>query len=74
MNMLSILIGIVAALLMFLGLVPFLGWLNWLVLAICVIGVIFGALSREKSRAGLIVNIAVGLVSMVRLIVGGGFI
>ncbi len=73
MNVISILIGIVAALLMLVGLVPVLGWLNWLVLAICVAGVIFGALSREK-RAGLIINVAVGLVAMLRLFIGGGFL
>ena len=71
-NLLSIVIGIVAAVLMVVGLVPLLGWLNWLVAVLCVGGIVCGALSREKS--GMVVNGAVLVVSLLRLALGGGIL
>lgn len=66
----SVLIGLFAALWMFIGIIPFLGALNWLVLVLCVVGVIFGVFPERK--IGLTINIAVGVVGLVRLILGGG--
>ena len=74
MNVISVLIGLVAAALMLVGLIPALGWLNWLVLALCVGGVIFGALARKENRSGLIINVAVAAVAMLRLVLGGGLL
>lgn len=68
MNIISILIGITCAILMVLGLL--IGILNWIIIAGCVLGIIFGALSKKKS--GLIINIAVMAVCFLRLIMGGG--
>ena len=72
MNFLSIIIGIVAAVVMLVGLIPLLGWLNWLVAVLCVIGIVCGAVSREKS--GMAVNGAVLLISLLRLFLGGGLL
>lgn len=72
MNVISIIIGIVAALIMALGIIPLLGWLQWLVVVLCVLGIIFGAISKLKS--GLFVNCAVLVVSLLRLFLGGGII
>lgn len=66
----SVLIGLVAALGMVPSLIPFLGALNWLVLVLCVVGIIFGVFPERK--IGLTINIAVGVVALVRLILGGG--
>ncbi len=70
MNLISIIIGICCAILMCFGLIIFLGWINWFVLAGCVFGVIFGALSDKKS--GLTINAAVMAVGFLRLLLGGG--
>jgi hypothetical protein len=70
MNIASILIGIVMLVFVLVGLVPFLGWLNWLALVIGAIGVLVGALSRHK--AGLIFNIVLLLIAAGRLSLGGG--
>jgi len=70
MNVVSILFGIIAAIIMVPGIVPLLGWLNWLVVILCVMGMIFGAASKQKS--GLAVNGAVLVVSLLRLFLGGG--
>ena len=70
LNLASILIGIVLFVFVLVGLVPFLGWLNWLALVIGAVGVLLGALSRHK--AGLIFNIVLLLIAAWRLSMGGG--
>ncbi len=70
MQFISILIGIICAAFMVPGLIPLLGWVQWGVLVGCVIGIIFGAFCKEK--IGLVINMAVGAVAIVRLVLGGG--
>ncbi|MBF0289923.1 MAG: hypothetical protein HQM14_19075 [SAR324 cluster bacterium] len=72
MNLASIIIGIVCIPIMFLGFIPLLGWLNWVVLPSAVIGAIVGAFGDKKT--GLIVNIIVFVVGALRLSVGGGLL
>jgi hypothetical protein len=66
----SVLIGLVCAVLLVPGLIPFLGWMQWGVLVGCVFGIIFGAFCEKK--IGLYINIAVGVVALARLMLGGG--
>jgi TRAP-type mannitol/chloroaromatic compound transport system permease small subunit len=70
MNVASKIIGIIALIGMLVGLIPLLGILNWLVIPLAVIGMIFGAFS--KHTGGLLLNGIVLIVSVVRLIAGGG--
>jgi len=70
LNLVSILIGVVLLVFVLVGLIPFLGWLNWLALVIGAVGVLIGALSRHK--AGLIFNIVLLLIAAWRLSLGGG--
>ena len=72
MNIVSLLIGIPCFILMIFGLVPFLGWVNWLVAIGCIAGILFGASSDKKS--GLYINVAVLCVGGLRLLLGGGFV
>lgn len=72
LNIISILIGLVALVFAIPGLVPLLGWINWLVLPVALLGAGIGALS--SSSAGRNLNILVLLVGIVRLALGGGFI
>jgi len=72
MNIISIIIGIPCFILMCFGIVPFLGWVNWLVAVGCVGGIIFGA-AAEK-RTGLYINVAVLCVGGLRLLLGGGVV
>lgn len=81
MGLISLLWGIVAMLLMFLGLIPLLGWLNWLVIPFAGIGAIIAAIGimfrGEKSRrgkAGLLLNGIVIVIAAIRLSIGGGLI
>ena len=70
MQTISVLIGLLCAAVMIPGIIPLLGWLNWAVLVGCIIGIIFGSFCKRK--IGLIINIAVGVVSILRLFLGGG--
>ena len=72
MQILSVLIGLVCAVLLVPGLIPLLGWLQWAVLAGCVLGIIFGSFCQRK--IGLTINIAVAVVAALRLFLGGGFV
>ena len=72
MNILSTIIGIPCFILMCFGLVPFLGWVNWLVAIGCIVGILLGASSEKKT--GLYVNVAVLCVGGLRLLLGGGFV
>lgn len=72
LNILSIIIGLIALVFAIPGLIPLLGWLNWLAVFIGVIGLAVGALS--SSNGGRNFNIIVLIVAGLRLFVGGGFI
>ncbi|MGN6818379.1 MAG: hypothetical protein ACTHJR_06865 [Sphingomonas sp.] len=71
-NVISIVIGVILLVVTLVALVPFLGWLNWLGLVIGAIGLVFGALSRNK--AGLVFNLVLMAVAAFRLFLGGGIL
>jgi hypothetical protein len=72
LNIVSILIGIVALLLAIPSAIPFLGWGNWVVLPIAVLGAGIGALSR--SNHGRNFCLVVLVVAVLRLMLGGGIV
>jgi hypothetical protein len=72
LNILSILIGLVALVLAIPSTIPLLGWGNWFVLPITVVGIGIGALSR--SNAGRNFCLIVFAIAVVRLMLGGGII
>ncbi|KEF33989.1 MULTISPECIES: hypothetical protein [Deinococcus] len=71
MRTLSLLLGILAALALLLALLPFFGWLNWLiVLPPAVLGLILGVLARDRGATTL--NVVVLALAALRLMLGGG--
>ncbi|MEW6421931.1 MAG: hypothetical protein AB1511_09435 [Deinococcota bacterium] len=73
MRVLSLSLGILAALGLLLGLLPLFGWLNWLVvLPPAVLGLIFGTLARDRSAVTL--NVVVAALGALRLLLGGGLL
>lgn len=72
LNLVSFTIGLVALVFVVIAFVPLLGWANWLVVPLAVIGAAIGLMSR--GRAGLNLNILVIIVGVLRLILGGGII
>ncbi|WP_380875391.1 hypothetical protein ACFB49_04450 [Sphingomonas sp. DBB INV C78] len=71
-NIISIIIGVVAAILAIPSFLPFLGIGNWLVILIAFVGLVFGLISRSKG--GQTLNIVVMCFAGVRLFLGGGII
>ena len=72
LNLVSIIIGLVALVFVAIACSPFLGWANWLVVPLAVIGAALGAMSR--GTAGRNLNILVIVIGTLRLILGGGII
>ena len=72
MNIASKIIGIIALIIMLVGLIPFLGILNWIAAPIALVGLIIGIFS--KNTGGLTLNGIVLVVAAMRLIVGGGIL
>jgi hypothetical protein len=50
--------------------IPLLGWANWLIVPLAIIGAVIGMMSRHTSGRNL--NLFVILVGVVRLMLGGG--
>lgn len=72
LNTLSIVAGVLAALCLLLGFIPFLGWTNWfLTLPLAIVGLILGLLGRGS---GTTLNIVVLVLAAVRLSLGGGIL
>jgi hypothetical protein len=71
-NIVSIIIGLIALPLAIIGFIPLLGWFNWFVIPLAIIGAGIGFLGQ--SRAGRNLNIFVIIVGVIRLMLGGGII
>jgi hypothetical protein len=69
-NLVSLIIGFVALICAVIAFIPLLGWANWLIIPLAVIGAGIGMISR--SSAGRNLNLFVILVAVVRLSLGGG--
>jgi hypothetical protein len=72
LNIVSILIGLVAVLFLIPGLVPFFGLLQYATIAIAVVGLLVGVISSRNTGRNL--NIAILVVAVLRLMLGGGFL
>lgn len=72
MNLISIVIGILALLGALVGFIPLLGWLNWGVIPLAVVGLVFGLLTEENS--GRNINLVVLVLAAIRLMLGGGIL
>ena len=71
-NVVSLIIGAVALICAVVAFLPLLGWLNWLIIPLAVIGAGVGMLSR--GTAGRNLNLFVIVVGVIRLIIGGGIL
>ena len=70
LNLISILIGLGALGMAIFAFLPFLGWANWAIIPVAIVGLALGLLSSGK--AGRNLNIAVIAIGVVRLSLGGG--
>ena len=72
LNLASLIIGVVALVLAVVAFLPLLGWANWLIIPLAVIGAAVGMISRGTSGRNL--NLFVIVVGIVRLMLGGGIL
>jgi hypothetical protein len=72
LNLVSLIIGIVALLCAAVAFIPLLGWANWLIVPLAVVGAGIGAISGGNSGRNL--NLFVIAVGVIRLMLGGGII
>ena len=72
LNIISIVIGVVALALAAVAFLPLLGWANWLIIPLAVVGAGIGAAAR--GNAGRNLNLVVIVVGILRLMIGGGIL
>jgi hypothetical protein len=71
-NLVSLIIGVVAFLCALVAFIPLLGWANWLIIPLAIIGAGIGMISRGSSGRNL--NLFVILIGVVRLVLGHGIL
>ena len=71
-NTVSLIIGVVALLLAIIAFIPLLGWANWIIIPLAIVGLAFGAMSDRTSGRNL--NIVVIAAALLRLWIGGGIL
>ncbi len=69
-NIASLIIGFVALICALVAFLPLLGWANWLIIPLAIIGAAVGMFSR--GTAGRNLNLLVIIIGVVRLMLGGG--
>jgi len=72
LNLVSILIGLATLAFGLVAFIPFLGWMNWLVIPLGIVGAAVGALS--SSNGGRNLNIVLIIIFALRLMLGGGIV
>ena len=72
LNVVSLIIGVVALILAVVAFLPLLGWANWLIIPLAMIGAVVGMASRGTTGRNL--NLFVIVVGIIRLMLGGGIL
>lgn len=72
LNLISLIIGAVSLVLALIAFLPLLGWANWLIIPLAIIGAVVGMASNASSGRNL--NLFVILVGVIRLSLGGGIL
>jgi len=72
LNLVSLIIGAVSLLFALIAFLPLLGWANWLIIPLAIVGAGIGMVSR--GRAGRNLNLFVILVAVLRLMLGHGIL
>jgi hypothetical protein len=71
-NLVSLIIGFIALVFAVIAFIPLLGWANWLIVPLAIIGAVIGMISRRS--AGRNLNIFVIVIGVIRLMLGGGIL
>ena len=71
-NLISLIIGVVALLFALVAFLPLLGWANWLIIPLAIVGAVIGAVGPATTGRNL--NLFVIVIGVVRLSLGGGIL
>lgn len=71
-NLASLIIGFVALMSALVAFLPLLGWLNWLIIPLAIVGAAIGVIS--SGTAGRNLNLFVIVIGIIRLALGGGIL
>ena len=71
-NIVSLIIGVVAFIFGLIAFIPLLGWANWFIIPLAIIGAVIGMIS--SSNAGRNLNLLVIVMGVLRLMLGGGIL
>jgi len=72
LNIVSLVIGALALILAAVAFLPLLGWANWLIIPLALVGAGVGA--AAQGNAGRNLNIFVIIIGVLRLMLGGGIL
>ena len=72
LNILAFLTGLISLVIVIPSQIPLLGWGNWLALPLIAVGIVIGQIS--SSNAGRNFCLVIGLIAVIRLMLGGGVI
>ena len=72
LNLVSLIIGAVALVLAVVAFLPLLGWANWFIIPLAILGAGVGAMSRGTAGRNLYLFVIV--VGVLRLMLGGGIL
>jgi hypothetical protein len=72
LNLASLIIGVVALIFAVIAFLPLLGWANWLIIPLALIGAAIGMASNSNTGRNL--NLFVVVVGVLRLMLGGGIL
>ncbi len=70
LNLFSLAVGALALVMALFAFLPLLGWANWFIVPLAVVGLVIGMVSRE--RGGRNLNLVVIVIGVLRLMLGGG--
>ena len=72
LNVVSLIIGLAALVFAVIAFISLLGWANWLIIPLAIIGAVVGMLSASNTGRNL--NLFVIVIGIVRLMLGGGIL
>lgn len=72
LNIVSVLIGLVTLVMGLVAFMPLLGWMNWFVIPVGIVGAALGAMS--SSNGGRNLNLVLIVIFTLRLMLGGGIV
>ena len=72
LNLVSLIVGVVALIFAVIAFLPLLGWANWLIVPLAILGAVVGMFSR--SNGGRNLNLFVIVIGVVRLLLGHGIL